>query len=313
MIAVSLIIEGHQGLNWARWQRIVAEVEHLGFAGLFRSDHFTDPQPENDPPTVDALEAMISLAYLADHTQRIHFGTMVAPVSFRDPINLARQAAAIDGLSGGRMVLGVGAGWQIREHTIFGYELGDVATRMARYEEALKIITHLLRSDEPLSFEGKFYTLRNARLLPRPQKPMPILIGGNGMKRLLALAARYGDIWNGMFLSPEEFQERSTMLDGLLQKEGRERSEVRRSILHTLIPCRDQADLERKIKRNPGMQTLIAVLNGREPFTGTPDQLIQKIKVYEQAGVEELFFQWLDMDDIEGIRAFARDVLPYVS
>lgn len=321
MVAISIMIEGQQGLNWARWKRLVTEVEALGFAGLFRSDHFTDPQPANEPPTVDALETVISLAYLADHTQRIHFGPMVAPVSFRDPVNLARQAAAIDELSGGRLLLGLGAGWQEREHTTFGYELGDIATRMARYEEATEIIAGLLRSDEPMTFEGRFYTLRGARLLPRPQKPTQILIGGNGRKRLLSLAARYADIWNGTFLSPEDFKERTIILDGLLQKAGRKPSDVKRTLMHTMIFGRDEAELERKLSKreqDPELQgatvqeTVAKIQASSKAVVGTPDQLVQQIKSYEQVGVEELLLQWFDLDDIEGLRTFAQSVLPRV-
>ena len=119
MVALSIMIEGQNGLTWPRWKQIVREVEDLGFAGLFRSDHFKHAQPPDD----DSLELIVSLTYLADHTQRIHFGPLVAPVSFRDPVLLARQAAALDDLSGGRLILGVGAGWQEREHHLFGYTL----------------------------------------------------------------------------------------------------------------------------------------------------------------------------------------------
>src|SRR5438552_17648335 len=158
MVAISIMIEGQNGLTWPHWKRLVAEVERLGFAGLFRSDHFTNA----GPPDKDSLEMVVSLTYLADHTQRIHFGPMVAPLSIRNPTLLARQAAALDDLSGGRMILGLGAGWQEREHTLFGHELGDVPTRMARLEEGLEVITRLLRSDEPVTYEGQFYQLRGA-------------------------------------------------------------------------------------------------------------------------------------------------------
>src|SRR6478752_2948785 len=104
------MIEAQTGLNWPRCKRLVAEAEQLGFAGLFRSDHFTNGQG----PLLDSLESIVSLAYLAGHTQRIHFGPLVAPASFRDPTILARQATALDDLSGGRMILGVGADWQER-------------------------------------------------------------------------------------------------------------------------------------------------------------------------------------------------------
>src|SRR6185436_864252 len=183
MPAISIMIEGQDGLNWPRWKRLVAEVEALGFAGLFRSDHFTNAQP----PDKDSLEMVVALSYLADRSERIHFGPLVAPLSFRHPTLLARQAAALDDLSGGRMILGLGAGWQAREHTLFGHDLGDVPTRMARLEEGLEVITRLLRSQEPASYHGRFYQLRDATLLPRPQRAggPPILIGGNGPQRTL--------------------------------------------------------------------------------------------------------------------------------
>ena len=203
MIEISLMIEGQNGLNWQRWRRLVAEAEQLGFAGLFRSDHFTNGQG----PLLDALETIVSLTYLADHTQRIHFGPLVAPLSFRDPTILARQALALDDLSGGRMILGVGAGWQEREHVMFGHELGDLTTRMARLEEGLEVLTRLLRSDAPTSYQGRFFQLQDALALPRPQRAggPPILIGGIGPKRTLPLVARYADIWNALMVSPDEF------------------------------------------------------------------------------------------------------------
>src|SRR2546428_14005121 len=219
MVAISIMIEGQNGLTWPRWKRIVKEVEELGFAGLFRSDHFTNATP----PDKDSLEMIVSLTYLADHSQRLHFGPLVAPISFRDPRMLARQAAALDDLSGGRMILGVGAGWQEREHRLFGYNLGDLRTRMARLEEGLEVITRLLRSEEPITYEGKFFRLRGAALLPRPQRSggSPILIGGNSSQHTLPLVARYADIWNANFITPGAFQERSAMLDQLLHAAGR--------------------------------------------------------------------------------------------
>src|SRR5207245_4741862 len=122
-----------------------------------------------------------------------------------------------------------GAGWQDREHRLFGHELGDVPGRMARLEEGLEVITRLLRNDEPVTFEGRFFQLRGATLLPRPQRPggPRILIGGNGPKRTLPLVARYADIWNGTFLTPDAFRARTTILDDLLQKARPQPGDVR--------------------------------------------------------------------------------------
>jgi len=311
MTAISIMIEGQDGLTWPRWQRLASEVEQLGFAGLFRSDHFTNASP----PDKESLELIVSLTYLASNSRRIHFGQLVSPLSFRHPAMLARQAAALDDLSSGRMRLGVGAGWQAREHTLFGYDLGDVPTRMARFEEGLEVITRLLRSDEPATYAGRFYQLREATLLPRPQRPggPPITIGGNGPKRTVPLAARYADIWNGTFLSPDDFRSRSALLDDLARAAGRQPGSIRRTMMTTLIFERDMDALQRRVMRkrpaelaDKPLDVLLEHIRAeRHAIIGTPDMVAEQIAAYAAAGVEELMLQWLDMDDIDGLRAFA--------
>jgi F420-dependent oxidoreductase-like protein len=278
MTAISIQVEGQNGLTWARWIALATEVEELGFAGLFRSDHFTNARG----PDLDALELIVSLTWLAANTRRIHFGSLVAPLSFRDPRLLARQAAALDDLSGGRMILGLGAGWQEREHTTFGYDLGDVSTRMARFAEGLDLVTRLLRDDEPVTFDGEYFQTREARLLPRPERSggPRLLIGGNGARRTLPLAARYADVWNALFMPAEDFHARSTQLDELLRAAGRKPEEVRRTIMLPLsFDPRDEGEARRQIA------------------------------AYSEAGADELIFQWLALDDLEGLRVFARAAL----
>ena len=313
MVAISLMIEGQNGLNWPRWKRLVAEAEQLGFAGLFRSDHFTNGQG----PLLDSLESIVSLTYLADHTQRIHFGPLVAPVSFRDPTILARQATALDDLSDGRMILGVGAGWQEREHRMFGHELGDIPTRMARLEEGLEILTRLLRSDEPVTYHGRFFQLEDALILPRPQRAggPPILIGGTGEKRTLPLVARYADIWNALMVSPDEFRALSAVLDERLVAEGRPPSAVRRTLMTNLTFASDRESLARRLHLadagGSSLEDAVASVRAtRKNIVGTPEMVREQIAAYAAAGVEEIMMQWLDLDDIEGLRAFAHTVLP---
>ncbi len=320
MVALSLMIEGQDGLTWARWRRLVAEAEALGFAGLFRSDHFTNM----GAPDKDSLEMIVSLSYLADHTQHIHFGPLVAPLSFRHPALLARQAAALDDLSSGRMILGLGSGWQEREHTHFGFDLGDTTTRMGRLEEGLEVITRLLRSDEPVTYEGRFFQLREAILLPRPQRPggPRILIGGNGMKRTLPLAARYAAIWNGVYLSPAAFQERSLALDTLLVAAGRQPKEVQRTLMLTLIFGRDMAEVEQQLAwrhtrpefTGKSLEEVCSILSQKgQALVGTADMIVEQIQTYIQAGVEEFMLQWFAMDDIKSIHAFASSVFPRIA
>ena len=318
MVAISIQIEGQNGLTWPYWKRLVTEVEDLGFAGLFRSDHFTNARP----PDKDSLEMIVSLAYLADHSHHIHFGPLVSPISFRDPTLLVRQAAALDDLSNGRMILGLGAGWQEREHRLFGHELGDIPTRMARFEEGLEVITRLLNSNEPVTYEGKFFQLREAILLPRPQRPRgpEIMIGGNGTKRTFPLVVRFADIWNGGFLSAAAFEERSVMLDHMLRTAGRNPSEVKRTVMLSFTFARDMAELDRRLSwrrddphyAGKSLDTVIEELSMDGTVVGTPDMILEQINAYSKVGADELVLQWFDLDDIDGLRAFATSVLPRV-
>jgi len=151
---IALMIEGQNGLNWPRWQRIARAAEDLGFYGLFRSDHFTNP----DPPDLDALELWISLAWLASHTRRLIFGPLVTPLSFRHPVLTAWMAAAVDDLSGGRLILGLGAGWQVREHEMFGFDLLPPRERFLRFQEGVEVIYRLLRSARPAAADRRQWT-----------------------------------------------------------------------------------------------------------------------------------------------------------
>ncbi|HEY3080224.1 MAG TPA: LLM class flavin-dependent oxidoreductase [Chloroflexota bacterium] len=319
MVALSVQIEIAQGLSWARWKRIVAEVDRLGYLGLYCCDHFLP----GASGYVDSAEIMTAFTYLADHSQRLEFGSLVAPVSFRDPVWLIRQAMALDDLSGGRFVLGVGAGWMEREHAMFGYELGDRATRAARLAEALEVMTLLSRHDEPVSFDGRFYHLREAKLLPHSPRPggPRLLIGGSGPKRTLPLTARYADAWNAGGQSPAAFRENSARLDELIVKAGRQPGDVRRTLMQQVICYRDEADLGRRLRfpddegsgQSPGAR--LEALRGRSPnvIAGSPAAVIEQVQAYAAAGVEEIMVQRLDLDDIEGLQLIAEEVMPRVS
>ena len=283
-------------------------AEDLGFAGLYRSDHFTNSQP----PDCDSLELIVSLTYLADHTQRIQFGPLVAPLTFRHPALLARQAAALDDLSGGRLILGVGAGWQTREHRLFGFELGDRPTRVARLEEGLQVITGLLRHDEPWTFEGRYFQVRDAILLPRPQRPggPRVLVGGNGVQRTLPLVACYAEACDGMGLSPAAFRERMRVLDEALRAVGRQPSAVTRTLMLGSIFARSEGELEHKLAHyraelelcNKPLEAVVDALVARgNALIGTPEHITGQLAAYDQAGVEEVMVQWLDWDDLDGL------------
>ena len=301
---ISLMIEGQDGVNWPRWQALARTVQAAGFTGLYRSDHFTNP----DGPLQDALELWTSQTWLASHTERIVFGPVVSPVSFRDPVITAWTASAIDDLSGGRFRLGLGAGWQEREHTMFGYDLLDTDQRFVRFTEALEVVTGLLRSVAPFSFEGQYYTVRDAVLLPRPARPggPTITIGGNGPLRTLPLAARFADDWNAVYAHPEKVAALNRTLDTMLDDLGRPRSAVRRSLMHRAVFGRTQAEAEAKIPNTEDRDRLLE----RGGVIGTGDAIREWIDGFAAVGVQEIMIQWVDgLDDLDGIRALADAVI----
>jgi len=308
MLEISIMIEGQNGLNWARWQRVAQAAEEFGFAGVFRSDHYTNA----NPPDLDSLELWVSLTWLATHTHRIRFGPLVTPVSFRHPTMTARMAAAVDDLSGGRLVLGLGAGWQVREHINYGWDLLDLSSRFARFEEGLEVVTRLLHSDAPLDFDGRYYHLQEAILLPRPARPggPPILVGGNGTRRTIPLAARYASEWNATFLSPEQFKDLNARLDDLLRHQGRQVEQVRRSMMTGSVFGSDLNEVQTKVANRAGGKFTAAELRQRGLLVGTPDDFIEQLNRLSDAGVQQVMIQWLDLDDIAGLQVLAERVLP---
>ncbi len=308
MIEIALMIEGQNGLNWARWQRIAGLADEAGFAGLFRSDHYTN----SSPPDLDSLELWVSLTWLASHTRHLRFGPLVSPVSFRHPTQTARMAAAVDDLSSGRLILGLGAGWQEREHTHYGWDLMDVPQRFARFEEGIQIIRQLLQSDTPVSFQGKYFQVQDAILLPRPQRPggPPILIGGNGERLTLPLAARYADEWNAVYLTPEQFQQRSQKLDEYLTQSRRAPGEVRRSLMTGIEFGRTPEEVAQKAAQRTQGKASVTDLRKRGIIIGTADEVIHQLKELDRAGVQMVMLQWLNLDDLSGLSAFAEMVLP---
>lgn len=306
MIEVAIMIEGQNGLNWERWQRIAKAVDDLGFAGLYRSDHYTNA----DPPDKDSLELWVSLTWLASHTQHIEFGPLVSPVSFRQPTMTARMAAAVDDLSNGRLVLGLGAGWQEREHTNYGWDLLPVDARFARFQEGLEVITRLLKSDKPIDFRGDYYTVQEGILLPRPQRPggPPILIGGNGPQRTLPLVAQYAHEWNAVYTTHETFKERNSLLDQLLVANGRLPTTVRRSLM-TRIEIGDTATLQQKFAQS---SLTLDEIRQRGLVLGTPTEIVDQLGRWGETGVQRIMLQWLDLDDMNGLEILGTKILPQI-
>src|SRR5215204_2540094 len=301
MIEVAIMVEGQEGIGWERWRRLVRAVEDLGYAGLYRSDHFPN---EWTGSYRDGLELWASLTWLADSTERIEFGPLVSPFSFRHPVITAWQASAVDNLAGGRLRLGLGAGWNEWEHETFGFDLLDTDSRFARFEEGLEVVSRLLRSEEPVSFSGEFYRLRDALLMPRSPRPggPPIVIGGNGVRRTLPLAARYADEWNAAFITAEDFAQLNARLDGLVEEAGRAPDRVRRTLMTRVIFGRTEADVDSKLDGTSRDHLPAAIL------AGTTEEIVERLGRLSEAGVQRVMLQWLEVDDIDALEAMANTV-----
>lgn len=302
MIELAIMIEGQNGLNWKRWMKWASAVESLGFKGLYRSDHYTNASP----PDKDSLECWISLAWLASNTKRIEFGTLVSPLSFRDPTMLARMARDVDELSGGRFTLGLGAGWQEREHSNYGWDLLPLKDRFERFGDGLEIISRLFNNEEPVTYQGKYHHVRDAVLLPRPARRVPILIGGRGPKRTLSLAARYAQEWNSFLLSLDTYKQLGMRLDELLLANGRKPQEVKRSLMTGIVFGKDDAEVQSKLATRKLTPQLVAE---RGLLWGTPSRIVDQLGALTEAGAARVMVQWLDLDDLDGLEAFAEGVL----
>lgn len=306
---ISITVEGW-GLGWDRWKDLITRLEADGYATIYKCDHFNWA---ND----DHLETYVALTYLASHVPRVNFGTLVSPISFRDPVMLARQTSAIDDLSGGRMILGVGAGWNEDEHKMFGYHLGSVKERSDRFEEGLEVITNLIRSDKPATFEGQYFQLHDAVIQPRPRHPTRILIGGNGPKRTLPMVAKYADIWNGDG-KLERFKENNALLTNLLLAGGRQASDIKRTNSVFMGCWRTDAERDQILSEVSG--DVINFFGGRDGFTDflkdqfadtSPAGVVAQFKAFEDAGCEEIVIHYAGMMGNTQLDIFAEHILPH--
>lgn len=298
MVDVGLVIEGQDGLTWPRWERIAKHAERLGFDSLSRSDHFVNP----DGSYKESLDLWISLTWLAENTENLTFGPLVTPVSFRHPVHTARMAKDLYNLSGGRLNLGVGAGWQVREHEMFGFDLLDVPSRFDRFEEGVTVIDLLLQNREPVSFEGEYYQLEDATFGPPTNTgtDVPVIIGGNGETRTLPLAAEYASEWNGVHIRPQTFAELNDTLDRCLREESRPLDDIRRSVMTRVLFGRDEAEVEQLLGDRDK-----AELRAEGWIIGTSAEVTEQIAAYEEAGADRVLLQWLELEHIDRLEAFA--------
>ena len=307
---IGLMVEGQDGLNWDNWGRILRIAEERGFQCVFRSDHYVNPQP----PDKDSLELWVSLTYAAQTTQRIEFGPLVSPITFRHPAMTLRYASAVDDLSAGRLVLGLGAGWMDREHENYSIPYPDMPTRFAMLTEQLEFSTRILDDPEPLDFGGQHYQLKEAVLLPRPKRRMPILIGGNGPRRTLPLAARFGQEWNGVYLNIERYRERQQRLDELIVAEGRSPDEVKRSLMAGFRWAKDETTFNQQLRaasEESGREVTLESLRGFGLFVGTSEMITAQLEEFVAAGCQRFMLQVANVDDLEPVHVLAEEILPH--
>jgi len=296
------MIEGQEGLSWERWRRICTDTDTLGFASLRRSDHLISLMGR---PERDGIECWTSLALAAEWTKRIEIGPMVSPMTFRFPGVLAKQAAAVDVLSGGRLLLGVGAGWNQNEHEVFHIPFLTERERFERLETGIATMREMWEIGRP-----------------RPvRNPIPLLIGGKGPKRTMPLAARAAAEWNLGRLDADMFRELNDLLDGFCREAGRDPKSIKRSIMTTYLIGRD---LDELLERARQLGEVVTSLHGQAPdqilqtmrsraFVGTPEEIAAQMREHARLGVELFMLQHFLLDDSDALRLLAREVIPAVA
>ncbi len=318
---VGVIVEGQEGLSWDAWRRIAVRTEELGFDSLWRSDHLLSIIDEGR----EATETWVALTVAALETKRLQIGSLVSPVTFRHPAMLAKLAASVDTLSAGRLVLGVGAGWNDREHRAYGLPFPPLRERLERLEEGLEVIRRLL-GEEPVSYQGQYYTLDAANPYPKPiqslQRPrLPLLLGGKGKERFLRLVARYADEWNLTTNSPSFYCERSDRLAAQCRAVGRDPTAIQRSVAMGVLIGRNARELESRCRSIQRLMPQLADVSTAEVpaalratgwVCGRPEEIVRRLNELAEVGIDRVMLQHTDYDDEEMLELVARDVIPAV-
>jgi F420-dependent oxidoreductase-like protein len=294
-----IFVEPQQGATHADQLRIARHAEDLGFDGFFRSDHFLSMGSKDGLP--GPTDAWLSLAAIAEHTTRLRLGTLVTSATFRLPGLLAVTVAQADQMSGGRVELGLGAGWYEAEHTAYGIPFPPVGERFDRLEEQLAIVTGLWRTPpgERFSFAGKHYSLTDSPALPKPVQAggPPVIVGGLGPKRTPALAARFAHEFNAAFGTVEETRLAYERVAAACERAGRTATPLR-SAAQTIACGRTESEARARADR----------IGRTPPLFGTPDQIVDQIGAFAEAGATRLYLQILDLADLDHLDVIATQV-----
>jgi F420-dependent oxidoreductase-like protein len=309
-----LMIEGQEGVTWPQWVALARACEQHGIPSLFRSDHYMNLDGQH--PERGSLDAWGTLCGLAAETSTLRLGTMVSPATFRHPSMLAKIVTTADHISGGRIDLGLGAGWHEREHEAYGFPFASTKERMDVLEEQLQIVLGNW-ADEPFTFDGAHYTLRDLDARPKPvQRPHPpLIIGGSGGARSAALAARYADEYNTPFATVDDVRGRREAVVKACEDAGREPLPF--SIMTGVIVGRDDAELRERVGR-------LAAVIGQDPgellsqappawIIATLDEATERLLALRDAGVSRVMCQQLLHEDLDAVELLGSELAPRVN
>ena len=295
---VCLMIEGQEGVTWDEWVALARAAEDARLEGLFRSDHYSAIVL----PLEGSLDAWATLAALATLTSTLRLGTMVSPATFRHPSVLARMATTVDHVSGGRVELGMGAGWYEREHVENGIPYLDSKTRFDLFAEQVEIVVRTW-TEEGFDHEGEHYTLRNQTALPKPvQQPHPpLILGGAAKSRAAALAARFASEYDTGDSSPAELRVKRDRLDAACEEIGRDPATLPLSMMVTAVVGRDRAEVDERLARVRGLLSRFEMGAEQNWVVGTADDVLEQFEKLEAAGVSRVFLQHLDHRDLDAV------------
>ncbi|MEU7724868.1 LLM class F420-dependent oxidoreductase [Streptomyces sp. NPDC040724] len=299
-----IFTEPQQGASYDTLLRVAKATEELGFDAFFRSDHYLKMGSADGLP--GPTDAWITLAGLARETKRIRLGTLMTAGTFRLPGVLAIQVAQVDQMSGGRVELGLGAGWFEQEHKAYGIPFP--ADRMSRLEEQLAIVTGMWATETGATFDfaGRHYRVENSPALPKPaQARVPVLVGGHGAKRTPRLAARYASEFNVPFASVADSERQFGRVREAAEEAGRKPDDLIYS--NALVVCvgKDDAEVARRAAAI-GRDVDELKANG---LAGSPAEVVEKIGAYEAAGSSRVYLQLLDLDDLDHLELISAQVL----
>jgi F420-dependent oxidoreductase-like protein len=312
-VELRVFTEPQQGATYDDLLAVALEAERLGFGAFFRSDHYLHMSGDGLPGSTDAWT---TLAGLARETSTIRLGTMMTSATFRHPGVLAIQVAQVDQMSGGRVELGIGAGWFTQEHAAYGIPFPDTKERFERYAEQLELVTGLWTTPvgERYAFDGRHYQLTDSPAVPKPTQAgghrggVPLLVGGTGARKTPALAAEYADEFNLPFVDEEFTSLQFGRVRRAAEEIGRDPDDLVWSNALVLCVGEDEAEIARRASAI-GREVDELRENG---LAGTPAEVVEKIKRFEALGSQRIYLQTLDLADLDHLRLVAAEVMPHV-